>query len=55
MNPKTSLHKNKNLSGDDSRYPTITKKCFVPTGDVLDFAGEVLGGIWRFPKMGIPP
>ena len=35
-----SLYKNKNLFGDDSRYPTIThKKFFVPNVHVLDFVG----------------
>ena len=37
MAPKMSLYK-KNLSDDDSKYPTIShKKCFVPNVDMLNF------------------
>ena len=50
MIPKMSLYKIKNLLGDDSRYPSPTKKCCVPNVNVLDFVGifylEVLILIW---------
>ena len=44
--PKMSLYKIQNLLGDHSRYPTIShKKCFVPNVNVLDFVGDIFGGI----------
>ena len=48
MIPQKSLYKIKNLSGNVSRYPTISHKtCFVPNVDVLDFVGDFFGGIQK--------
>ena len=46
MIPKKSLYKIKNLSGIESRYPTIShKKMLCAKLDVLDFVEEIFGDI----------